>query len=133
MSSTDPVQRNPLHPQALTLDDIVPGRHVIRFNVMLGILGEYEVLEAPRYEYVTLLREHCHRVMLRDIKTGEDYDYFLNDLGVTPYPVMGWNDTNFIIDASDRDTLPERNTVMAERDATARVRASDGWWNASPQ
>jgi hypothetical protein len=41
-------RKSPLHPSALTLNGLTPGRTIVQFNRRLGVMGTYVVQDYPR-------------------------------------------------------------------------------------
>ena len=119
-------QKSPLHPSALTINDLNPGRTVVRFNRHNGILGTHIVLErpvvrteilviAPRIEImyvvtvppnVKVLYRNALVVKLRDVATGRSEYWRVCDLGVVPY-VHEFSPVNFVVDDKSRHLLPD--------------------------
>jgi len=109
--------KSPLHPSALSLTDITPGRRIILFNKEYGIMEEAIVISTPRVErrsYAFLDYTTTSLVVdLRSTKHGWTQHHYLTDMGVIPYsgsssnPRAHWNDRNFTVDARKRHLLPD--------------------------
>ena len=136
--------KSPLHPSTLSLNDIHPGRRVIKFNRNFGISLEGIVVSKPyvwkRY-YRSTDSTSCNlAVDIRSLSTGEVSEEFLSDMGVVPYSWFGqskevnWNDVNFTIDARKRHLLPERVALVSTFDPFERERDeadslfADAWY-----
>lgn len=96
--------KNPLHPSALRINDLNPGRRIILFNVNLGDLGEFIVVHLPEVRFIKHMGKQ-YVVDLRSVRSGgEDYHY-LSDMGVIPAH-GSWSKVNFAVDSKKRDLLP---------------------------
>ncbi len=97
-------QKSPLHPSALRLRDLRPGRRIIRFNIGFGVMGRLTVVADPyvsKKDGGALLK-----VRLCD-ESGHRKDLFLADMGVVPYEGCDyWNNRNLTIDARKEHLLP---------------------------
>ncbi len=104
-------EKNPLHASALRLRDLTVGRHIIAFNIDLGIMGEYIVMSRPFVGDGMFGRTTM--VSLRNTQTGLADSHYTEDLGVTMYlsddeqPNNYWNSVNFTIDHRKRHLLPK--------------------------
>lgn len=89
--------KNPMHPSALRIGDINPGRTIVTFNTYRGLRGPYVVLGRPFVGYAgeaCMITDGRHPiyssqkkeivVLLRD-ETGARYTRSLVSLGVIPY------------------------------------------------
>lgn len=93
--------RSPLHERALMQADLVPERVIVHFNIHHGGLGEFTVVDNPFDFYGRIA------VRLQNIVSGEEVIISLSDMGVVPRETGEFSRTNFVIDQSDRDILPE--------------------------
>lgn len=105
--------KNPLHPSALRLNDIQPGRRIICFNLNNGIQGEFIVVRRPEVRFVGL--GHTRKklvVALRSVRYGVEQYMSLGDMGIIPYS-SGWNTVNFTVDSKKRKLLPDAKQAHA--------------------
>ena len=107
--------QSPLHPNALRLKDIVPGREIIWHNREYGPQGQYRVLEKPSLYTFRSLYTTTLRVRLWHHKFSREEEAFLSDMGVIPYSGGGWNNVNYTIDTNDAHLLPEHEQSIADR------------------
>lgn len=113
--------KSPLHPSALTLNDMNLGRRVIQFNKYGGIQTEAVIVSRP---YVLTLSLKMLKITTKNIvvevvtQDGRKNIWFLNDVGVIPdsnvdhWNPSGWNPENFVIDARKRALLPEPSEYL---------------------
>jgi hypothetical protein len=94
------IDKSPLHPSALRLKDINPGRRITEVNLVVGRLYEYVVESRPFEENSSI------KVSLREVVSGARRDAFANDLGLIPYEHGVWNDI-FVIDSHKAHLLRE--------------------------
>lgn len=119
--------KSPLHPSALRIKDLTPGRRIIRFNQRFGILGEYFVKAKPyvkKFSYSSNPNETHFVVDL--IETDgliQVEHHYLDDMGIIPYRHQ-WNRMNFTIDARKRHLLPELIPTLY-RDSDDEFASSD--------
>ena len=116
--------KNPIHPSALSLNDIRPGRRVIMFNREQGITNEGFVVSKPYMADQRLLVGGPSRYTLflgiRSVSTGDFNEYLLSNMGVIPYYWPSdlirpsWNRFSFIVDARKRHLLPEPDVPPLE-------------------
>jgi len=95
--------KSPLHPSALRIRDLHPGRRVIVFNRTNGIRFRATITSAPRIVDAKFLGRSLCIKLRKD--SGEALEETLRDLGVIPYS-KEWNLTNFIVDARKEHLLP---------------------------
>ncbi len=100
--------KSPLHPSALSLNDIQPGRRIIRFNRLLGIMLEAVIVSKPyvcRYQAFGLIRAD----LVVDLRSTDGFteSVYLTDMGVIPRSRTIWSPVNFTIDARNRHLLPK--------------------------
>lgn len=115
---------NPLHPQALAVEDLKAGVCITRFNIYYGVIGRYEVLIPPAkdtgntYELTATVR--MRNIACRNEILSED-DHHLCDLGVLPYfdDRNGWHSANFIVLTEDEIYLPAPLGVLADPSANS--------------
>jgi hypothetical protein len=107
--------KSPLHPSALSLNDIQPGRRIIRFNRNHGVMGEMVIVSKPYARRWRSVNGESGAKLLVDLRWVDGFtgSLYLTDMGVIPYsgPNSGrrgfWNNVNFTIDARKRHLLPE--------------------------
>lgn len=132
-------QKSPLHPSALTINGLTPGRTIVKFNRHLGVRETYVVMErpvvrtsilspAPGFKIVhvvvvppnaRVVSKNVQAVLLRDVKTGEMGYQYLGDLGVTPHHTGGFNEANFVVDHRKKHLLPTELKPYPEYQARA--------------
>ena len=106
--------KSPLHPSALSLNDMNVGRRIIQFNTIFGIREEGRIVRAPYAERVEHPRYDYLAIWFKvDILAtdGVIEAHHLTDLGVIPSfgsnsNAYGWNPTNFTVDVRKRALLP---------------------------
>lgn len=127
--------RNLLHPNALTAEELTLGRQVIRYNIDLGIVGEY-IVTKPLFigplgkkdgSSGNLYPRSISVIRLRHVDSNEELNHSAGDLGVAQYieaecGVDGWNGANCVVDSDNRHLLRE---VVAERELIDDVVGSD--------
>lgn len=96
--STEP--RSPLHVHALVSGELVLDRRVLYFNLQYGMRGEF-IVESHPYQ-----QNDGWVIDLRNAESGERETLYLTDMGAMPYSDGSFNTVNFVVDQSDRDTLP---------------------------
>ncbi len=99
--------RNPNHPKALSIKELVPGRKLIRFHVHYGpwlftVAGEPYVSGGMWRVAVTDADGICHL-------------YTLGDLGVLPWSSGVWNEDAYTVDAADAGSLPDTVPMSEQR------------------
>ncbi len=106
--------KNPLHPSALSINDMTIGRRVLCFNTEHGILNSGTIVSRPYVETrsprsIELIDDSwwAKTHLKVDLQCdGYTRSYFLGDLGVTQYAGNGWNPANFVIDHRKEHLLP---------------------------
>jgi len=98
-------QKSPLHPSALTINHLNPGRRIIKFSMFDGEVGAYEVCEHPvvredMFEGITIM------VKLKDLLTGRITYVSLTTLGIVRFPDGGFSRVTFTVDHRKRRLLP---------------------------
>ena len=109
--------KSPLHPSALSINDMNVGRRIIKFSLDQGIVLEGRIIRTP----------YVKRVQWPDYDTPDFYSlvdvrnndghvspHHLEDLGVIPHQgsnhtrnPLEWNTINFTIDSRKEKLLPE--------------------------
>lgn len=106
--------KNPLHPSALTLNNINIGREVILFNRINGVLHSGRVISKP-YVQREVFRGMVLVRLAVDIRSSTDgitRAHYLTEMGVIPYHTPWsdskwyWSKTDFTVDARKRHLLP---------------------------
>ena len=100
------LNKSPLHPSALRLNDLTPGRRILEFNREFGIIRELVILGYP-YVATVYGGGKFLQVPCRNTRSGHAELPFLADMGVLPYDNGSWNPANFTIDHRKRHLLPE--------------------------
>jgi hypothetical protein len=100
--------KNPLHPSALRIRDITPGRHIIGYSTRFGIEGEYLILGRPFVEnYGDEEYAGPCVVELMSVTDGEIFTDFLESMGVITSPSGKWHDHAYVVDNRKRHLLPQ--------------------------
>lgn len=115
--------KNPLHPSALSLNDLTVGREVIAVDVEYGIIWEGIIRSRPYAASYTHINFKNGPVTLRPLL----FDVLLNsfgylvsespeDTGVIPFGNQeSWHPTHYLIDARKRHLIaPSRETTIDE-------------------
>jgi hypothetical protein len=98
-------KKSPLHPSALAINGLTPGRTIVKFNRHIGTMGTFVILEYP------CVRNTAHgrglMVRMRDIRSGTTKYHYLTDMGVVPLRSGRFNGSNYIVDRRKVHLLPE--------------------------
>lgn len=101
-----PADKNPLHPSALRIRDLRPGRPITVFDPIYGVQGHYIVVSVP-YKEESYPRHGCLKVRLRSLTTGDVIVMSLESMGILPSVRDGWRlISRFTIDRRKRHLLP---------------------------
>ena len=111
--------KSPLHPSALSINDMRVGRRIIRFNIEHGIMAEGIIVRGPYMvsSYGPDGRKTTRlKVDILNVSSTQSFriisSHTLGDMGVIAYTNpsrnhTGWNGVNFTIDARKRRLLPD--------------------------
>lgn len=105
--------KNGLSDYALTLDDMVVGRAIVRYHVEKGVLDDGVIVHGP-------LRIGRDLTVIVENSRGERAIRFLSDIGVMPYRNGKFSDVSYTIDAADRCHLPRSIPASTPRQTDDR-------------
>ena len=120
--------KSPVHPSALRLRDVTPGRHVALFSTVKGILNTITITERPSIVTRDMLGVQTRTILIVGNCDKGEVTYFATDCGVVPYygPSFNWNPYNFLIDVHKLHAVPELQAAFA----TGTDRVTNGFYDS---
>ncbi len=114
------IDRSPLHPNALRIQDLTPGREIICFSLRYGILERLRITDQPRVSSGSVpgavMRGSVNLIIPVATVDNCKVHRYLTGIGILPYEEGNWNDLNFTIDAADEHLLPSPALAVGPND-----------------
>lgn len=123
------IDRNPLHPNALTLDDIHLGRHVVLVNYVDKSMHTYIVMSETYDDGEGGYWFRVQPTLSKDNRRPREL--YAEEWGIVPTEEAGWHDFHVVLDPEDcKNGFPELRFVrnpkfdMLRRDMEIIARAT---------
>ncbi len=108
------IERNPLHPSALTLQGVTPGREIVVWNRFAGVVDYGWFTGYPYIVEASDLYNRTARLLAVDARSlfyGENASWLLVNIGIVPFPT-GWNEYNVTVPAAKVHLLSSHSSLF---------------------